>query len=85
MEALDGNAVGGLLMEAFGTDMTAASTQCASCGAIRVLAELVVYRRAPGTVVRCRSCGSVLMVLVEAHETTCVDLGGLARLGDAGV
>jgi hypothetical protein len=39
-------------------------------------AELVVYRRAPGTVVRCRTCGSVLMVFVKAHDVTCVDLAG---------
>jgi hypothetical protein len=83
MDALDGNAVGGQLTEVFGGEMTTATAQCATCGAIRVVAELVVYLRAPGTVVRCRSCGSVLLVLVEAHGTTCVDLGGLARLDDA--
>jgi hypothetical protein len=81
MEALDGNAIGGQLMEVFGDEMTPVSAQCAHCGAVRVVAELVVYLEAPGTVVRCRSCGAVLMVLVEAHATTCVDLGGLARLG----
>jgi uncharacterized Zn finger protein len=37
--------------------------------------------RGPGTVVRCRSCGSVLMVFVTIHERTCVDLMGLATLG----
>jgi hypothetical protein len=42
----------------------------------------VVYQRAPGTVVRCRTCGSVLMVFVEAHDVMCIDLAGLAALGD---
>jgi hypothetical protein len=45
-----------------------------------VVAELTVYRRAPGTVVRCRSCESVLMVFVERSEIVCVDLGGLTKL-----
>ncbi|HEX4088449.1 MAG TPA: DUF6510 family protein [Trebonia sp.] len=36
---------------------------------------------APGTVVRCPSCDSVLMVFVKIHDRTCVDLMGLAALG----
>jgi hypothetical protein len=80
MEALDGNAIAGLLLDVFGTELTTATGVCAHCGAAGVLAELVVYTRAPGTVVRCRSCASVLMVLVEARGITCVDLSGLERL-----
>jgi hypothetical protein len=78
--ALDGNAIGGLLMEVFGTEMTTATGTCGSCGAVRQVAELVVYRPGLGTVVRCRSCGSVLMAFVKVREVTCVDLGGLASL-----
>ena len=81
MDAVDGNAIGGMLIDVFGTEMTAASSTCATCGAIRPVAELVVYRRAPGTVVRCRTCANVLMVFVQAHGRTCVDLQGLAVLG----
>jgi ribosomal protein S27E len=81
MDPVDGNAIGGLLQEVFGTEMTTAASVCGSCGATRPVAELVVYLRAPGTVVRCRSCGSVLMVFVKTHERTCVDLLGLATLG----
>ncbi len=81
MDALDGNAIGGMLIDVFGTDMTAASSTCSTCGAIRPVAELVVYMQAPGIVVRCRTCGTVLMVLVKAHSVTCaVDLAGLAAL-----
>ena len=81
MDALDGNAIGGMLIDVFGTDMTAASSTCGTCGAIRPVAELVVYMQAPGTVVRCRTCGTVLMVFVKAHSVTCaVDLAGLAAL-----
>ena len=80
MEALDGNAIAGLLLDVFGAEMTTATGVCAYCGASRAVAELVVYLRAPGTVVRCRSCGRVVMVLVEGRGTNCVDLSGLASL-----
>jgi uncharacterized protein DUF6510 len=78
--ALDGNAIGGLLMEVFGTEMTTAVSTCGGCGAVAMVAELAVYRPGLGTVVRCRSCDSVLMVFVSRHGTTCTDLMGLASL-----
>lgn len=82
MEALDGNAIGGMLMDVFGSEMTTANTTCGHCGASRPVAELTVYMQAPGTVVRCRSCDNVLMVFVKAHGVACVvDMGGLASLG----
>jgi hypothetical protein len=81
MHALDGNAIAGQLSELFGVEMTTATGECAHCGAIAQVAELVVYLRAPGTVVRCRSCESVVMVLVDRRGIACVDLRGLARLG----
>jgi hypothetical protein len=80
MDALDGNAIGGLLREVFGVEMTTATGVCAHCGAAGLVAEMEVYVRAPGTVVRCRSCRSVLMVLVEVRGIACVDLRGLADL-----
>jgi hypothetical protein len=81
MDAVDGNAIGGLLIDVFGAEMTAAGSTCATCGATRPVAELVVYRQAPGTVVRCRTCDSVLMVFVTRQGVTSVDLTGLAGLG----
>jgi len=81
MDPVDGNAIGGLLIDVFGTEMTAVTSTCGTCGTSRPVAALVVYQRAPGTVVRCRTCGSVLMVFVKAHGVTSVDLGGLASLG----
>jgi hypothetical protein len=81
MDALDGNAIAGQLVEVFGAEMTTATGVCASCGASGLVAELVVYLQAPGTVVRCRSCSSVLMVLVSRGGVTCVDLQGLGQLG----
>ena len=80
MEALDGNAIGGLLHEVFGAEMTTAMGVCADCGAAGRVAELVVYLQAPGTIVRCRSCSSLLMVMVDVRGTRCIDLRGLAEL-----
>lgn len=80
MEHLDGNAIGGMLHEVFGAEMTTARGVCGSCGAANPVAGLYVYRRAPGTVVRCPCCGSVLMVFVGKRGVTCVDTMGLASL-----
>jgi hypothetical protein len=78
--ALDGNAIGGLLIEVFGTEMTTATGTCGTCGTISQVAELAVYPRGPGTVVRCRVCDNVLMVFIQMRGFTCVDLQGLASL-----
>lgn len=83
MEALDGNAIGGLLIEVFGAEMTTASGTCASCGAVMQVAELVVFLEAPGTVARCRTCESVVMVVVDKQGIKCVDLRGLDKLEHA--
>ena len=78
--ALDGNAIGGLLLEIFAADMTSAETTCAACGAVRPVAGTAVSLRGPGTVVRCRSCTSVLMVISRVRGRNCVDLSGLDAL-----
>jgi hypothetical protein len=77
---LDGNAIGGLLLEVFGSEMTTAIGACGSCGMTGQVAELAVYRPGLGTVVRCRHCDNVLMVFVQVRGVTCVDLRGLASL-----
>ena len=83
MEALDGNAIGGLLLDVFGAEMTTATGVCAECGAAGPVAELVVYLQAPGAVGRCRGCSSILIVVVEVRGIKCVDLRGLASLDSA--
>jgi Family of unknown function (DUF6510) len=81
---VDGNALGGLLIDVFGADLTAASAVCGSCGTSAPVAVLTVYRRAPGTVVRCRSCDAVLMVFVTVNGALGVELAGLAGLDSPG-
>jgi hypothetical protein len=83
MATLDGNAIGGLLCEVFGAEMTAATATCASCGWTGPVALFTVFLRAPGTVARCRTCSAILMVIVRAKGMYCVDLRGLARLDAA--
>jgi len=77
---VDGNAIGGMLMEVFGAEMTTAVVTCDNCGAVSQLAELAVYRPGLGTVVRCRSCETVLMVFAKVRGVTCVDLMGVASM-----
>jgi len=77
---LDGNAIAGLLHDVFGAEMTTAVGTCATCGASAPMAETVVYLRAPGTVVRCRTCTAVLMVVVQRGEQHCVSLAGVSSL-----
>jgi hypothetical protein len=77
---LDGNAIGGMLIELFGTEMTTATGRCGKCGTMGQVAEMAVYQPKLGTVVRCRVCDNVLMVFVEVRGVTCVDLQGLASL-----
>jgi Zn finger protein HypA/HybF involved in hydrogenase expression len=73
---LDGNAIGGLLREIFTMEMTAAESTCASCGAVNPVGRVDVYVHAPGTVVRCPACESVLMRIVHGRNRYWVDLSG---------
>jgi predicted Zn finger-like uncharacterized protein len=84
MEALDGNAIAGPLFEYFGNEMTTAKGKCGHCGALVMIAELQIYSRAPGTVVRCPGCGNVVMVLVRIRDTLTVKLLRFRLAGTTG-
>ena len=73
MDALDGNAIAGDLFDHFGAEMTAATGRCQTCGAHARIAELSVYSRAPGTVVRCRNFGNIVIVLVTIRGRLEID------------
>ncbi len=73
MEALDGNVIAAPMFEHFGVEMTTARGSCAHCGSSAQIAELAVYACAPGSVVRCRHCGGVVIVLVSARDALRVD------------
>jgi hypothetical protein len=78
MQSLDGNAIGGDLFEFFGTEMTTARGACAHCGAVSLIADLAVYKQAPGAVVRCRGCDNEVIVLVRIRQDLRIALDGFA-------
>ena len=77
---LDGNAIGGMMLELFGVEMTNATEVCLTCGTADLIARLEVYMDAPGTVVRCAYCKSVLMRVVRSPDRTWVDFSGLSSI-----
>jgi hypothetical protein len=62
---LDGNAIAGVLYELFGREMTDQHGACGHCDAENPLGAVHVYINAPGTVLRCPNCASVLIVIVR--------------------
>ena len=62
---LDGNALAGMLDELFGREMTDRHGCCGHCGSVNALGEVHVYLDAPGSVLRCPSCASVILVIVR--------------------
>ncbi len=77
---VDGNAIGGLLIEVFGREMTDAAGCCDGCGAVAVFAELVVYRSGPGDVICCPRCGAVLVVATPRASGSRIHFSGLRWL-----
>jgi hypothetical protein len=77
---LDGNAIGGLLLELFGVELTVALSVCGSCGAQEQVARLQVYADAPGVVVRCCHCEDVMMRIVRGPGRAWIDLSGTGSL-----
>jgi len=80
MSALDGNAAAGPLLDLFAIDLTSASGRCDHCGRVGVLADAVLYDRAPGLVLRCRGCDGVLLRIVDSGDRVWFDLRGLSYL-----
>ena len=76
---VDGNAIGGLLLELFGREMTDALGCCATCGSNNAVGAMLVYRSA-GDVMRCPTCGNVVMVAVTSPGRTRVYLSAMRWL-----
>lgn len=79
-QTLDGNAAAGLLREIFGSELTDAPSRCAHCGNVDVVATMLVYTRAPGTVLRCSICKNVVLRVAQTPRGTYVDASGVAVL-----
>jgi hypothetical protein len=79
-EWVDGNDLAGAARELFSVDMTVARGQCAGCGRTGMIAEAHVFNRAPGLVVRCPQCDSMLFRLVRGPGRAWLDMRGLTYL-----
>jgi hypothetical protein len=74
---LDGNAIGGIMLELFGVEMTTAVAVCLSCGTHGEIARAEVYADAPGIVVRCFNCKAVQATIVRGRDRTWLNMSGL--------
>ena len=74
---LDGNAIAGLLREVFGGEMTHQAGCCRSCGSVSLVGAVHVYMQAPGVVMRCPACSSVLMVMTSVGDVTRISVESL--------
>ena len=77
---LDGNAAAGELSRIFAMDVTAATGQCAHCGATKHFAEAHLYMQGPGVVARCAVCEHVLLRLVSVRKHVFLDVRGMTYL-----
>jgi len=80
MQHVDGNALAGPLAEFFAFDVTMAVARCEGCGSTAELARAMVYPSGAGTVVRCGSCGQVLMTLVESEDRAWIRFTGMGAI-----
>jgi Family of unknown function (DUF6510) len=76
---LDGNAIGGLLQELFGAEMTAMPRGCQSCGAVNPVGAHRLYRGA-GLVLRCPACGDVALRVATLGDRNVLHLAGSWRI-----
>ena len=73
---LDGNAAAGALAEIYGDDMTTVLAECASCGQVDPIGGLLAFVHAPGIVLRCTACATVMIRIVQTPKRTFVDVKG---------
>jgi hypothetical protein len=74
---LDGKARGGLLGVVLGRELTGAVGTCSACGAVNAFGAAIAYTQAPGEVLRCPSCGIVLMVVVQRPDGYRITIGSI--------
>jgi hypothetical protein len=77
---VDANALGGLLQEIFGEEMTAVPAECAHCGNVAALGTLLAFTQAPGAVLRCSACENVVLRIVQTPDATLLDARGAVYL-----
>ena len=73
---LDGNAVAGILNEIFALEMTDNWIECAHCGREGEVGTLLAFTQAPGIVLRCAGCESILIRIVQTPAAIYLDMRG---------
>lgn len=77
---LDANSVSGLLWDIFGVEMTAEPAECAHCGNRAEIGTLLAYTQGPGVVLRCSTCGKVVLRIIQTPEAFYLDARGAVYL-----
>jgi hypothetical protein len=77
---VDGNAAAGMLEEIFPVEMTMVMMRCTGCGTMAPAGAETVYMDAPGMVMRCVQCESVLLTLVRSDGRYWLNLPGAVCL-----
>ncbi len=77
---LDGNAAAGELAQLFGTDITNAMGTCRYCGDRAAVGQTRAYVDAPGVVLRCAECETVLMRWAAGPTAVWLEMPGLRSL-----
>lgn len=77
---LDGNTAAGVLVELFGVEMTASTTECENCGREGELGTLVSFGQGHGIVLRCPACSHVMIRVVETPTHIILDARGAVAL-----
>jgi Family of unknown function (DUF6510) len=76
---LDGNALAGLLSDAFGSEMTQAQRHCPGCGSLNALGAHRAYISA-GAVLRCPGCGQLAVRIAILPDRHIIELTGAWKL-----
>jgi hypothetical protein len=66
---VDGNRLAGQFLEWGLADPTTTRSICAHCGDTAVLADALVFGDPSSEVVRCRSCQTVLLVVIDSPDS----------------
>ncbi len=77
---LDGNAAGGVLGAIFPFEMTMAIATCSGCGTTNPLGAAMAFMHGMGTIVRCRTCDTVLIRIAHIRGRYYLDLRGMQLL-----
>jgi DNA-directed RNA polymerase subunit RPC12/RpoP len=71
---VDGNAVAGLLEEAFAAEVTGLAGTCAHCGTRNLVGAMRAWTRGPGVVLRCPACNGVVIRMARTPHGLQVDV-----------